>query len=320
LEELVAARTTALTRANGDLQREIAERSRVEARLLHSEANLRTLFEVSPVVLVLTRISDQRVILANERACELFEVREEDVVGQRAPDFYVYPNDRARLVAQVKQEGHVYGFEATLRSTSGRQFPALISAQPLTFEGEPALLVSAVDITNQKTVEGQLRELATKDSLTDCLNRRHFLEVASIEFERADRYQRPVSIAMLDADRFKQVNDRFGHETGDRVLRAIADTARQTLRKTDVLGRFGGEEFVILFVETGMPEAAAVTNRLVQAVAALEIEHEGVRVPVALSAGVAERRKEERLESVLRRADDALYRAKEAGRNRVAHD
>jgi diguanylate cyclase (GGDEF)-like protein/PAS domain S-box-containing protein len=307
-------------RTNADLEREIAERARVEARLLHSEANLRSLFEVSPVVLVLTRISDQRVIRANRRSMDLFEVREEDVVGQLAPDFYVDPRDRATLTARVRAEGHVYGFEAMLKSTSGRQFPALISAQKLTVEGEPALLVSAIDITSQKAVEERLRELATKDPLTDSLNRRHFLEKATSEFERAERYHHPVAIAMLDADRFKQINDRFGHDAGDRALRAIADCARVTLRKTDSFGRFGGEEFVILFVETGLPEAEAVTKRLVNAVAELVIERDGERVPVSISAGVAQGRKGERLESVLRRADDALYRAKQSGRNRVASD
>src|SRR6185436_716886 len=93
LEATVASRTAELTKANADLQREIAERLRVEARLLHSEANLRHLFEVSPVTLVLTRISDQRVVLANRRSIELFEVSEEEVVGQLAPNFYVDPSD-----------------------------------------------------------------------------------------------------------------------------------------------------------------------------------------------------------------------------------
>ena len=206
LEAIVASRTAELTKANTDLQREIAERLRVEARLIDSEANLRHLFEVSPVTLVLTRISDQRVVLANRRSIELFEVSEDEVVGQLAPNFYVDPDDRARLLSRVREVGHVHGQEAMLKTKNGREFPAILSAQPLVFEGEPALLVSAIDITTQKAIESQLRILATRDALTDTLNRRHFLETASAEIERAIRYQHPVSVAMLDADRFKNIN------------------------------------------------------------------------------------------------------------------
>jgi diguanylate cyclase (GGDEF)-like protein/PAS domain S-box-containing protein len=318
LEAVVATRTAELTKTNANLEREIAERLRVEARLLHSEANLRHLFEASPVTLVLTRMSDHRVVLANRRSMELYEVREEDVVGQLAPDFYADPAGRARLVARVREEGRVHAHEAMMKTKSGREFPALLSAQPLVFEGEPALLVSTVDISAQKAIEGQLRILATRDPLTDCLNRRHFLETASAEIERAIRYRHPVSVAMLDADRFKNINDTFGHDVGDEALRAIADGCRSTLRKTDLLGRLGGEEFAVLLVETGLAEAESSIGRVVSAIAALVLERNGTRVPVGVSAGVAERREDERLAPLLRRADEALYRAKQEGRNRVA--
>ena len=90
----------------------------------------------------------------------------------------------------------------------------------------------------------------------------HFLEIAAKELERADRYGNIVSIAMIDADHFKDINDSYGHAAGDRVLRTIADRCRSVLRKTDVFGRFGGEEFVVLFVETGLVEAQRVAERL----------------------------------------------------------
>jgi diguanylate cyclase (GGDEF)-like protein/PAS domain S-box-containing protein len=318
LEGIVAARTAELTKTNADLEREIAERLRVEARLLHSEANLRHLFEISPVTLVLSRISDQRVMLANRRSLELFELREDEVVGQRTPDYYVDPTDRARLLARVREEGRVQAQEAMLKTKNGREFTALLSAQPLVFEGEPALLVSAIDISSQKAIESQLRILATRDALTDCLNRRHFLETASAEIERAIRYRHPVSVAMLDADRFKNINDTFGHDVGDQALRAIADGCRGTLRKSDLLGRLGGEEFAILLVETGLAEVESSIGRVVNAVAALVLERNGTRVPVGVSADVTERRENERLAPLLRRADEALYRAKQEGRNRVA--
>jgi diguanylate cyclase (GGDEF)-like protein/PAS domain S-box-containing protein len=318
LEALVAARTEELTRANESLQREIAERERAEALLRHSEQNLKTLFEISPTVLVLSRASDQRVILANKETTELFEVPADQVVGQRAPDYYVDPTDRARLLARVQKEGHIESYQAQLKTMRGREFPALISARALAYDGEPAILVSAVDITEQKLTETRLRELATLDSLTGCYNRRHFFDLGSQEFDRSARYRHTVSVAMLDADHFKDINDDFGHDVGDRVLRAMADACRRTLRKTDILGRVGGEEFAIVFVETALAEARRVADRLLAEVAASSLTVSGAQVATTVSAGIVERRDEETLEAALKRADAALYRAKEAGRNQVA--
>jgi diguanylate cyclase (GGDEF)-like protein/PAS domain S-box-containing protein len=317
LEQLVTARTAELTRTNEDLQREIGARQQIEARLRHSEENMRMLFEVLPVVVVLTRLSDQRVLLTNPRANDLFEISGSDVVGVYAPDYWVNPADRERLRERLKKEGRVDNFEAELKTKGGRRFPALVSGQLLTFEGEPALLVSAVDVTEQKTVEARLRELATTDTLTGWPNRRHFLDMAANDFARAERYGRSISLAMIDIDHFKDVNDRHGHDAGDAVLRAIGDTFRRTLRKSDLPGRLGGEEFGIVFIETSAGEAAAVTERLARAVAETVVQHDGAPISVTISAGVVERRPAETLESALKRADDALYVAKNEGRNRV---
>lgn len=317
LEAQVKERTAALTRANENLLREVTERERAEARVRHSEDNLRRLFEVSPVSLVLTSAAKKQVILANRRTSELFEINPEEMVGQRPTDYYVDPQDRERLLARVEHEGHVDNFEAVLKTATGRVFPALMSAQRLLFDGEAAFVVSALDISAQKAVEGQLRELATRDLLTDCINRRYFLEIAAKELERADRYGNSVSIAMLDADHFKDINDHYGHAVGDRVLRVIADRCRSALRKTDVFGRFGGEEFVVLFVETGLAEAQRVAERLLTKVAEPMSSKDGVTLPVTISAGVVERRHGETLDAVLKIADEALYQAKREGRNRV---
>jgi diguanylate cyclase (GGDEF)-like protein/PAS domain S-box-containing protein len=317
LEAQVNERTAELTRANEKLQREAAERERAEARVRHSEDNLRKLFEVSPVSLVLTSAARKQVILANRRTSELFEVDPEKMVGQRPMDYYVHSEDRERFLARVQEEGHVENFEAVLRTATGRVFPALLSAQRLHFDGEPAFVVSALDISAQKAVEEQLRELATRDPLTDCINRRQFLEIAAKELERADRYGNLVSIAMIDADHFKDINDSYGHATGDGVLRTIADRCRSVLRKTDVFGRFGGEEFVVLFVETRLAEAQRVAERLLTKVAEPMSASDGTPVSVTISAGVVERRPGETLDSVLKVADEALYQAKREGRNRV---
>jgi diguanylate cyclase (GGDEF)-like protein/PAS domain S-box-containing protein len=300
-----------------DQQRLELQQRALEARLRSSEESLRTLFGVSPVGMVLSRLSDERVITGNQRAVEMFEVPAADAAGRPVAELYADQEERARLLALVRERSYVEGFEARMKTAKGRVFPALLSAQLLVFGGEPTLLVSATDVSQQKATEARLRELATTDPLTGCLNRREFFDLAGGELERGLRYGRPVSLAMLDADHFKEINDRFGHAAGDRALKAIADSCRRTLRQSDLLGRLGGEEFAALFVETPLADARCVTERLLRDVAQARVPAGEGEVAFTLSAGVVERRDGESLEAMLKRADEALYRAKEAGRNRL---
>jgi diguanylate cyclase (GGDEF)-like protein len=188
----------------------------------------------------------------------------------------------------------------------------------MVFHGEPALLFGVHDVTEQKLVEDKLRVLATTDALTGALNRRRFFEVAEEETARAQRYGRDVSIAMIDADHFKSINDRFGHATGDLALKALVVGAQGEIRRSDTLARVGGEEFAVLLPETRLDAAVATMERVRLAVAAQPLEHEGEAFTLTVSIGVVSRMPDESLEAMLRRADEALYAAKQRGRNRVA--
>lgn len=172
----------------------------------------------------------------------------------------------------------------------------------------------ALEEANQR-----LERLATVDSLTETLNRRRFLELAAQEVGRARRHDRPLSALLFDLDHFKTVNDTYGHAAGDQTLRQAAAAARSALRNSDVLARYGGEEFVALLPETDLEGAVAVAERLRGAVAATVIEADGVHISVTTSVGVAEWRGDEAsLERALARADEALYVAKRAGRNKIS--
>ena len=163
-----------------------------------------------------------------------------------------------------------------------------------------------------------LENLATTDGLTRLYNRRTFLQRAESEFERSRRYQRPLSVLMLDVDHFKNVNDTYGHETGDRVLRVLADASRKSLRQQDVIGRYGGEEFVAFLPETPSEVALEVAERLRQSVAALGVGSANGVVKVTASIGVATAgRGTAAVAQLINAADQALYEAKQQGRNRV---
>jgi diguanylate cyclase (GGDEF)-like protein len=164
----------------------------------------------------------------------------------------------------------------------------------------------------------EVQRLAITDSLTGLYNRRHFFELAEHELQRARRYRRSLSAIMLDIDHFKQVNDTYGHAVGDHVLKEVADSCRQAMRKEEVLGRYGGEEFVIMMPESNLVATCQVAERLRQSIAQKTIDTEVGPVMVTVSLGVITLDDEcSTLETLLAGADQALYWAKRSGRNRV---
>lgn len=169
----------------------------------------------------------------------------------------------------------------------------------------------------QKTVE-RLHVMATIDSLTGVCNRRHFLDRLETEVARAKRFNEPLSIAMLDADHFKSINDTHGHAVGDDVLRALTRACVEMLRRHDIVGRLGGEEFAICMPETTMDKAQIVCDRLRQTIAGLKVKSGEDLVQFTVSMGVTQFQSEhDTLESCMSRADAALYQAKNQGRNQV---
>lgn len=164
----------------------------------------------------------------------------------------------------------------------------------------------------------EMEQLAITDSLTGLYNRRYFFAFTENEIERSRRYKKNLSIIMMDIDHFKDVNDRFGHQIGDQVLKEIADICLSILRKVDVMCRYGGEEFTILLPETGEADAAHAAERICTAISSARLKTEKGDVSVSVSIGVVEMDKSHSsLEKLLAAADQALYTAKETGRNRV---
>ncbi len=165
---------------------------------------------------------------------------------------------------------------------------------------------------------GREEEASRTDPLTRLPNRRGFLEATDGALVRNRRSGRPVSIVLSDLDHFKRVNDSLGHAAGDAVLKAVADAIRSSLRSQDVAARWGGEEFILLLPDTGKDGAMHVAESVRAAISELAIDHDGSRIQVTLSLGVAEHVADHSIEETIAQSDAALYLAKEGGRNRVA--
>lgn len=174
------------------------------------------------------------------------------------------------------------------------------------------------DVTLRKQTEAALEQLSQRDPLTGVANRRYFSERATQEFVRARRFGRKLSFIMLDIDWFKRVNDRWGHASGDRVLKNLCDSAYAVLRQTDLFARIGGEEFAVMLPDTDGDGAFLLAERLRQNIAAQGLTEGDDTISYTVSAGVATLMAEDAgAENILKRADVALYEAKGAGRNRT---
>ena len=208
---------------------------------------------------------------------------------------------------------------------NGDAVGALLHPEGLAGAALIAVTVSAIVATSgflmlqKEYADAAATRLAATDPLTGACNRGAFHEIAEREMARAQRNGTPLSVVMIDLDRFREVNERHGHRGGDQVLRAVAAVLRSTLRKEDMLVRFAGEQFLVFLPMVPGPGAVVVAGRLRRAIASTPIGVDGQEVAVTASAGVAARLDEgpESMEEVLARAEEALALAKQRGRNRV---
>ena len=185
-----------------------------------------------------------------------------------------------------------------------------------------ALNLSLEQLVEKRTEElkkayKEMKEIAIKDSLTKIYNRYFFNDALENEIHRANRYNSNFSLCMFDLDHFKRVNDSYGHDAGDKVLKDTARIIKKHLRESDIFARVGGEEFMILFPKTTLDDSSRIARRILNSIQKHQFETVG---GVTLSIGLVAYRPEEGKEELLKRVDNALYEAKESGRDRVIVD
>ena len=218
---------------------------------------------------------------------------------------------RSMASAPLRSKGQVFGF-LNLES-SQPDFYDQIHADRLQAFADQA----AVAIENAR-LYAEVQQYAITDELTGIYNRRGLFELGRREVERAHRYGRSLSAVMIDTDKFKDINDTYSHAVGDHVLRAMANIWKANIREVDILGRYGGDEFVILLPETDLENALPVADRLRLAICGTPIETPVADIPVSVSVGVAVLTKEiETFDTLMEVADAAMFRSKNGGRNQV---
>lgn len=263
-----------------------------------------------------------KLVYVNEACCNLYGYQEDEIFGKPIGFFDGDDTDkaaRAKINDALKNGRHLrtrllqYAKDKTAYWVD-------VNVMPL-FDADGKITHYAAiqrDVSEDVKREQELLSLATTDDLTGASNRRHFMERAELEVHRLRRHKVPFSVALLDLDHFKQVNDTHGHQAGDDVLKEAVKRWQKGRRPFDTLGRIGGEEFALLLPGADADAAMTVAERLRSVIAEQPIESTDGPIKVTVSIGIAEADDADgTIEGTLGRADVALYHSKNAGRNRV---
>ena len=297
---------------------DISAQVELERVLLGNEQLLRSVLEILPVPVFIARREDGKIQFVNRKTCLLLAQSAGPLLKSHAADYFVDLEEQEKIYQLIDTIQDVREVEAQMRTAQGRSFAAEIAAIKMEYAGKSATLFSMNDISERKKLEAELFHQANTDALTGLSNRRYFLFQAEQEMRRAQRFDRKLSVIMMDLDHFKKVNDTFGHAVGDIVLQTIARVGLESLRESDIMGRLGGEEFAVLLPETNVKAAEEVAERLLQHVDETPIKVGRKTLKCTTSLGVAQiSSRDKSFDDLLARADKALYQAKEEGRDRV---
>ncbi len=322
-ELLIRIQSEEIQRQKERLEHVIAERSQIEEAQQESEMRYRTLVELSPEALAV-QVQNKLVFFNNATLRVLGEVDVSSLTGKSMVAF-LHQDDRdivgTYLENVERRGGRAEPIEARIQRNNSVVY-VVLRAGCVLYEGKIGVQIALQDITQRKALEDDLRKLSQLDGLTGLANRRAFNERIENEWYRAIRNKSKLSIILLDIDAFKSYNDHYGHQQGDLCICAVANVFKQTIRRPDDLAaRYGGEEFIIILPETEEAGALLIAEQMRRQVEELALEHKyspvGDHVTVSLGVSTTTPDINRKLHDLILTADQALYQAKESGRNRL---
>ena len=297
---------------------DISERKQAERALQESFGSLQSILATTLDGFLCTD-TQGKLLDVNQVYSQQSGYTREELLGMHAAELDAMYN-QSEIESHIKyvSKHGAEQLETQHRRKDGSVWDVEISTTYRYFAGG-RIFVFARDISERKLQQQKLEQLATRDELTGLVNRRYFYELADAAIKRALRFQQPLSISMVDIDRFKLINDTHGHAAGDVVLKSFSDTMLKGIREIDVFARLGGDEFVLLLPGASPEHAYEVIERVRLTLNSHRIELADTSVSITLSAGIACMGGEgDTLEMIMQRADQALYQSKESGRNRIS--
>ena len=298
--------------------RDVTEQKRAHEDIQASEERFRSLFEQSMDAIYIVDY-DGSNMKANRAWMELFGYTSDELKTLNVIDLYANPADRQLLLRRI-EHAETVADEVRFKKKDGTIFDCARTVAARRDKSGAIVAFQGImrDVTDERRAQNELERLARYDTLTGLLNRRTILARLDEWMRHIQRYKGRFCVVMLDLDHFKQVNDEHGHQVGDRVLTQTAEVLRQGLRETDVAGRYGGEEFLILLPRTNCEGARIVAERIRKMIEKTPMSSgEGQTFTVSISLGIGERTDDDSVDTLVNKADQALYQAKANGRNRV---
>lgn len=321
--------------ATEELYQEIEEHKITNVKLSNSEKLFRTVLEITPVPIILTSKRTGLIIFLNTQAQELFLEDKSELNGRNISEFFVYSEDRDYLFESMMSGRDINKKETALKRKDGSELLGILTMIPSVYQDEEVSLFCIIDITNQRKIEETLKQnnesinklnnellimnniltnKSIKDSLTNLYNHQYINEVLENKLHSAVQEDAKLCLMMLDVDYFKQVNDRYGHQIGDKVLITISNIISNNVRKEDYVGRYGGEEFMVILPDVDLEAAFRIAERIRVNVETFDFGVEALKT--TLSIGVVQY-VGETSNALINKADMLLYQAKNNGRNRV---
>ncbi|MDY6407872.1 MAG: sensor domain-containing diguanylate cyclase [Pseudomonadota bacterium] len=293
------------------------ETGKLQYRLDIERKSKKETWEMSPFPIIISRLRDDKILYMNPVARQMLLLAPEDTVEYSLFSFFVHPEEKDTLLAELHQSPLIKSFEAEVHHPEkNNNFWIDMTTRTTDMDEEVVLFTTFKDITNQKRTAEMLKEQASTDPLTGLYNRRQFEILAYQALQTARRYGTPYAIGMIDIDFFKKVNDTYGHDVGDLVLKQLSEVMKATLRKSDVLARYGGEEFVIFFSNTAPVDAMTAMEHVREAVEKMDILSNGQLIHITISGGISDSQSSN-LNTLVKHADVSLYASKENGRNQI---
>ncbi len=330
LTRLVEQRTAEVEAVNERLRKEILDRTRTEVDLRRSERFLGTIFDsIHDPFSIVDR--DYKIVKVNDAYARMKKRQANELLGKPCHEVLHGRSDICGecVIEKTFRSSDPCAKEKLVMNSDGQETWLEIYTYPVFDEsGKVSHVIEyARDITDRKKAEDEktrlikeLNYLSTTDGLTGLFNRRALNDLLVYEIDRAQRYQSELSLIICDIDWFKQINDDYGHRAGDIALQAVTGALKHALRKADILGRYGGDEFMLILPETSLAGAKNLAEKIRAAIEDIKLEiSEGKVIRLSTSIGVAGCCvPAEDLDTIVARADAALYASKQAGRNRVS--
>ena len=291
--------------------------SKLERQLQTEQKSKKEIWEFSPFPIVISRLRDDEILYMNPAAKDLLALDKEEYHNYPFSAYFIKKGKKDELLEAIRKTQVVRSFEAEVHHPNKNNDMWIdMTTRTTDMDEEIVLFTTFMDITEKKRTAKILEEQASTDPLTGLYNRRQFEILVYQALQSAKRYKTSYSVLMFDIDFFKKINDTYGHDSGDAVLKNLARVLKETLRKSDIIARYGGEEFIAFLPQTSPTEAVIAAEHVREAVAKMNTFVDGQNIRIAVSIGISDNQSFN-LTTLIKQADGALYASKENGRNRT---